>query len=569
MMVEPQPAVRSSRHALPQRPVEPPITKHTLSELDVSKILSNSKLRHDINFDPDLHFRPNTEGEKGKKKQERSACFWKSLEHQLTEFVVDRTRFYAQHGSGDDWCLPVLLKTIKEILQTLVPQRDREFLDEGLSLELLMQQFHRGILDLDKLALWLSRVLKSHCAPMRDNEVDKMYNLVSSGNRNGDIHQLVEGLQQLLSVLEFMKLDVANHQIRCLRAMLIEDTVGFERKYFEKKIRSRKVHTVLAKQWYDEAEARFSTLPTHPPQSFGDMGIFFEGLSRLVLPSFSMMPIPETFQHDHDRIMKLRSDVLDAINLELCLRMYDDLERVGRYSSSAVLASQAMDDERTKTASPALSTDGSLHAPASGSRPSSLVFSSSGSATSSPRSSLVLPAYVAFDQNEAKAKARDLYISLVALLQTAPPASSQSARWQAIAPSMALQIFRFTNAPSNMLPFFEEKLTISLRDIHTSNYQEVEQSFHQRFVSELANRVREFKGLSPVSLFTAATGPRVPSGSGRAGDFSRERDPDSWYRETQEEGGIEDIATRLAHVGVLHWRVWADMAYLGDVQDSL
>jgi len=36
--------------------LEPPVTKRTLSELDVNKIVHNSKLRHDINFDPELHF---------------------------------------------------------------------------------------------------------------------------------------------------------------------------------------------------------------------------------------------------------------------------------------------------------------------------------------------------------------------------------------------------------------------------------------------------------------------------------------------------------------------------------
>ena len=28
-------------------------------------------------------------------------------------------------------------------------------------------------------------------------------------------------------------------------------------------------------------------------------------------------------------------------------------------------------------------------------------------------------------------------------------------------------------------------------------------------------------------------------------------------REAREENGIEDMATRMAHLGILHWRVWA------------
>jgi len=56
-----------------RRKLEPPVTKATLSELDVNKIVHNPKLHHDINFDPELHFRPNVDGEKGQKKQIRAS----------------------------------------------------------------------------------------------------------------------------------------------------------------------------------------------------------------------------------------------------------------------------------------------------------------------------------------------------------------------------------------------------------------------------------------------------------------------------------------------------------------
>lgn len=47
------------------RSLEPPVTKATMSELDVSKIIHNPKLRHDVNFDPELHFPPDVDGERG------------------------------------------------------------------------------------------------------------------------------------------------------------------------------------------------------------------------------------------------------------------------------------------------------------------------------------------------------------------------------------------------------------------------------------------------------------------------------------------------------------------------
>ncbi|KAH6977749.1 hypothetical protein EDB80DRAFT_875629 [Ilyonectria destructans] len=106
-----------------------------------------------------------------------------------------------------------------------------------------------------------------------------------------------------------------------------------------------------------------------------------------------------------------------------------------------------------------------------------------------------------------------------------------------MAPSMALQISRFTNASSEILLGFEEKLT-----------------------ENLATRIRYFKSLSEVCLFSIATGNRVPSNN---------RDLDSAIRVGQQEGGIENIAARIAHVGVVHWWIRARMAYVDEDDASM
>lgn len=144
-----------------------------------------------------------------------------------------------------------------------------------------------------------------------------------------------------------------------------------------------------------------------------------------------------------------------------------------------------------------------------------------------------------------------------------------------MAPSMAIQIFRFTNAPSELLSTFEEKLMDNVCRVDSQIYKEVEQAFHSRLMTSLAVKVREFKALSGVSLFAVATGGRVASSSSSSSCSSSSssiqlplgRDFDSSLRDGQDEGGVEDMATRLAHLGVLHWRVWAQLAYLGDLED--
>ncbi|KAH9898688.1 T-complex 11 [Xylariomycetidae sp. FL2044] len=586
--------VRFERQQRPPMPLEPPVTKATLSELDVTKIIHNPKLRHDINFDPELHFRPNLDGEKGKRKQEKANQFWNALREQLQMFVGDRDEFMRRFGNGEEWCLPLLLRSVKEIIQTLVPTKDRMYLDEGLNVDLIMQQFSRGVADLEKLASWLSGVLKSHCAPMRDEWVDKMYNQLTDGNRNNDMEELVHGLRNLLSVLEAMKLDVANHQIRCLRPILLEDTVHFEQRFFLKKIRDNKIDPCAAQDWY--ARRLRSPLLDHEASlaAFGEMAHFFEALVNLVLPTHNdeTDSPPNTFLFDEERVMKLRNDMLDAINLEICMRVYEDWERkysVGTPSAipTPYLATPFSD------ASGFLSTrtdDEGSEFNFSNSRPSSLVFSSAGSASSSPRSSFIMPSVApAIRQEDQRAKSRNLYNSLVALLQTAPACSRSGSRWRDLTDSLALQIFRFTNAPAQELMQLEKDLHDALFYGHKGTFASVEAYYHRRLLASLQQRVRDLRGLTGVSLFSVATGGRLQgpgrpqtqlpqqqqqqevksnnnNNTGNAHEAARDRDRElleNSIREAREEGGIEDMATRMAHLGLLHWRVWSKLAYLG------
>lgn len=173
-----------------------------------------------------------------------------------------------------------------------------------------------------------------------------------------------------------------------------------------------------------------------------------------------------------------------------------------------------------------------------------------------------------------KAKAQELYNSLIAILQTAPASATPLARWKAIAPAMAVQVFRFTNAPPQALPIIEGNITSLVCDVHSGRYRELEEYFLGKLMAELAKVVKQFRGLSGVSLFSVASGGQQPQGSKRAWDGTQERDGESMagdgsIREAKEEEGIEDMATRLAHLGTLHWRVWAGLVYSDDGDVSM
>ena len=189
----------------------PPVTKLTLSELDLNWIMHNISLRVDVNYDHDLHFMP-IQGPGSEQKRQDAKSYWLALatefriyQHNLTPcptcLVDDRhvsTIFKAR--------LPDMFDTLRERLKTLVPDRDHSRIADNLDVPLLMQQVKRGVLDIIRLSRWIADLLKSHCAPMRDEWADEMASKIEEGCIHSDMEVIVDGLEKLFSFLEAMKL---------------------------------------------------------------------------------------------------------------------------------------------------------------------------------------------------------------------------------------------------------------------------------------------------------------------------------------------------------------------------
>jgi hypothetical protein len=194
----------------------PPITKQSLSELDIQNIITNIKLRHDINFDRDLSFRPNLDGSKGQEKMKVAAKYWKALAAELELYVRifqgapplfnSEQENLKEIVEGAKRRIPKMFETIRDVLKSLVPERDYSRVDEHLDMPMLMQGIERGVCDLVRLAEWLAQLLKEHCAPMRDHLVDQMVESTKAGVAGNSSATIIEGLRKLLGVLEAMKL---------------------------------------------------------------------------------------------------------------------------------------------------------------------------------------------------------------------------------------------------------------------------------------------------------------------------------------------------------------------------
>lgn len=163
----------------------PPVNRFTLRELELDEILSNAQLRHDLVFDPDLKFKPNTEQDPD--AGEKLAEYWEELTGEV--------------ALGHLYRIPLLLAEIRSILVELLPN-GLEIKDElfaNIDVMLVAQQIEHGIMQPAPLVHYLAKLIKTNCAPIRDVLVDRMVTECESGN-------IVETLKLCFEIVEFMKL---------------------------------------------------------------------------------------------------------------------------------------------------------------------------------------------------------------------------------------------------------------------------------------------------------------------------------------------------------------------------
>lgn len=309
----------------------PPITHESLSELDIGRIVNNPKLRHDVNFDKELHFRPNLDGSRGKSKLRAADEYWKALigelelyravGQQLLTCGSERQQYWMRMMQASQKRMPGMFATIRDVLKTLVPERDQQTVSEKLDVPMIMQQISKGVFDLMDLAHWLAKLLKAHCAPMRDDWIDQMVGQTQKGVNEGCQKRIVIGLRQLLSILEAMKLDVANHQIRHLRGLLIEDAISFQQRYHMHRLSFGRMDISRARRWFQRECLQIMT----PHGQVDKVNVMASGTLRILLSHQSVSSFPETFHLDADRLRSMRSDLHYLIHLDICCEVFDVL----------------------------------------------------------------------------------------------------------------------------------------------------------------------------------------------------------------------------------------------------
>lgn len=124
---------------------------------------------------------------------------------------------------------------------------------------------------------------------------------------------------------------MANHQVRNLRTLLVEDTVNFEQHLFLQRIRGGQLDVLGAQSWYAQARRHYARLsplvPLNGPSSSNSNNNF--AVAALVhglvthLASYGTGGLPDVFESDRDRLSGLRAELHSVVMVDVCIKSFE------------------------------------------------------------------------------------------------------------------------------------------------------------------------------------------------------------------------------------------------------
>lgn len=335
-----------------QRPHSSPPHFVTVEELlETAKGVTNMVLAHEIVVNGDFRIKPVELPEDSLEKRVKEIvhkAFWDCLSVQLSE---------------DPPTYDHAIKLVGEIKETLLSfllpghTRLRNQITEVLDLELIKQEAENGALDISKLAEFVIGMMGTLCAPARDEEVRKLK----------DIKEIVPLFRAIFSVLDLMKVDMANFAVSSIRPHLMQQSVDYERKKFQELLEKQPNSLDFVTQWLDEAAEDLmnqkcnSALPAEGGAAGSGHGALPDPVAvqncaylRLLRWDHLRRPFPETVLMDQPRFRELQLQLEQVTILGAVLLVTFSMAASG-------VSSQASFAEKLKTIVKILLTD--LHLP--------------------------------------------------------------------------------------------------------------------------------------------------------------------------------------------------------------
>lgn len=226
--------------------------------------------------------------------------------------------------------IPAMAETIQDkLLGLLVPENSsmHRLIAEVLDPNLVAIQVKNGTFSYQKFFSFMNTILPQLCAPVRDPEVKE----ITTNPREDPVEQLA----RLYYIIDLIRLDMLNFTLLRLAPTLLKEAPGYESRYFANSLDGRFPAKLL--QWWrttsaktqEEASKRSSESPSVPVNRVPAYKTYMQGLTDLAIATTSLEngDLPETLELDHERLNRIRSDILRLITIASMLLTAKNLLR--------------------------------------------------------------------------------------------------------------------------------------------------------------------------------------------------------------------------------------------------
>uniref|UniRef100_A0A3Q2DK38 T-complex 11, testis-specific-like 1 n=1 Tax=Cyprinodon variegatus TaxID=28743 RepID=A0A3Q2DK38_CYPVA len=177
-------------------------------------------------------------------------------------------------------------------------------IEEVLDLPLIQQQAENGALDIGQLSQFIIEMMGSLCAPCRDEDIKKLK----------QITDLVPLLKSIFSVLDLMKVDMANFAVKSIKPHLMQQSVEYERNKFQEFLEKQPNALDYTEKWLEETvkslrETDGSAAASSDPPSLLPLNVHNHAYLRLLRWDHASDPFPETVLMDQVRFLEMQKEV--------------------------------------------------------------------------------------------------------------------------------------------------------------------------------------------------------------------------------------------------------------------
>lgn len=200
--------------------LEPLVSAESLRELELRQISKDLLLRHDLNFDRNITYRPNTHGARGQQRAVQSVEYWNAIRKELglllsndyTSSSIKPSHNTVSSTQACSSCAPGLPRlsrmfgTVRMLLKSFIHEDEWDAIDARLDVDLLIQQLNNRAFDLVAFSDWLAVLLRRFCSCKRYQSIDVMTSSIKLGVERVEAPLIATGLISMFDIFETIKL---------------------------------------------------------------------------------------------------------------------------------------------------------------------------------------------------------------------------------------------------------------------------------------------------------------------------------------------------------------------------